>query len=331
MTTGDGDDATPDNARLLNILSPYEGSAWLPGGDDATTTQLARGAYHTIVLVESAGVRTVARICRASQWGLTPQEQLQREQLVLEDLASADAAPLALLLIASDPPILIETYVPGAPFGYRDLDDFAEVLTRCHRATPTRSRDALAAHLPEHALLDDGTRRLDRIVSHVPDSDSARMLLDFANSLGSRQEADWGRSGIVHTDLIHSNIVATANGSRILDWEGARLGPPAWDLAYFLSPVTLRWAPADCEAITDERRGRFVDAYAEAARLDNGELRAGIRQLLPYVVFRALCWCAEAAILPSAGVDAHEQLHSFADPSYVWETLADMRALDSWI
>lgn len=44
-------------------------------------------------------------------------------------------------------------------------------------------------------------------------------------------------STLIHSDLRADNLLFAPNGTSvtIVDWQGAGIGPPAWDLAYFLS------------------------------------------------------------------------------------------------
>ena len=44
-------------------------------------------------------------------------------------------------------------------------------------------------------------------------------------------------STLIHSDLRADNLLFSPDGTAVtlVDWQGAGIGPPAWDLAYFLS------------------------------------------------------------------------------------------------
>lgn len=80
------------------------------------------------------------------------------------------------------------------------------------------------------------------------------------------QRRDWHerarRDGALvacHGDLHPNNIIQTANGPVILDWDGLCLGPPAWDHALLLSWPS-RW-------------GGHPDTYRDFARGSGSDLR----------------------------------------------------------
>lgn len=316
--------------RFSSTLRRLPARAWLPDPQRVTTRLLADGTYHTSLIVESGGVRIVARICRDSQWGLTPLDQLRREGLVLADLAGTGVVPRPFHLLETDPPVLFESYIPGAPFRYRDLDSVAMALAACHRAAPLRCSSFLVPVRPDVMLLDDGAKRRGRVERRGV-TDASELLRFAERALRRRDPVPPEPPSIVHTDLIHGNLLETSGlGCAIVDWEGARLGTPAWDLAYFLSPVTLRWAEAGSELITPERRSDFLRAYAEASGTESDAVSAAVTRILPFVAFRALCWCAEAVAFPPDGRTSSEQLRSFTDPTFMEATLRAVGALDDF-
>lgn len=104
---------------------------------------------------------------------------------------------------------------------------------------------------------------------------------------------------LVHTDLNAGNLVATDGGVRLLDWEAARRGPAAWDLAHALSPTTTTWDAATSQVLGDRDADRLLDAYVEAG--GSAAAVAQVGALMEAVVFRALSWCAGARAERGAG------------------------------
>lgn len=311
-----GADSTTAVLETVATLPPSE---WLPDPAAATARILSEGTYHTCVLVESRRVASVARICRASQWGLAPRDQLYREFSVLRDLERTGVTPRPLSFVDGTAPMLFESFVAGSPFRYDDLDATARAIAACHREPVVHADPALDRRSPTEFLLADAAPRIELAGRCADTAVAAALLRRTLATLEARSPArGTGRTCIVHTDLIHTNLVATQRGCAILDWEGARIGPPEWDLAYFLSPVTLRWAPAGTALPTGSRRDAFLAAYASEMDCDTAALRDAVAELLPFVILRALAWCAgHAATCRATNATADPRLDSFIDPEFM--------------
>jgi len=100
-----------------------------------------------------------------------------------------------------------------------------------------------------------------------------RIVADRGLSEGLRAaRADWRRLCLIHADLKHDNIllIEGESGPRvaIIDWEMARIGDPAWDLAALCARLPMTaigdepWGPR-----TVLRTAALVSAYAAASRL----------------------------------------------------------------
>ncbi|MGA2322064.1 MAG: aminoglycoside phosphotransferase family protein, partial [Solirubrobacteraceae bacterium] len=284
---------------------------------------LSLGAYHLNFRLTSGGRRSVVRLSRTSQWGLSSHEQLAREFATLRDVESSGVTPCALDLVPGDPPMLIETYIDGQPFLYGlRLRDAARAIAAVHRSLPRHALPHLPMAPPQRFLVEDGLRWVARAEAQGFTPVTVRLLLRAAESLCEATAMSADPLVIVHTDLIGTNLLVTDTGCAILDWEGARLGPAAWDLAYFLSPVTLRWASAGAGQLSVGEKQAFLTAYARAADVDPDALRASVVALLPWVVFRALAWCAGFQATADLTVAVRERLSTFTDPDVVQRLLA---------
>lgn len=72
-----------------------------------------------------------------------------------------------------------------------------------------------------------------------------------------------GQQAVVHGDYFSANIVATAGGIRIMDWETLALGDPMWDLS-FLIGADRDLTPAVVDAV--------LETYGKIAPLAMGDL-----------------------------------------------------------
>jgi hypothetical protein len=117
----------------------------------------------------------------------------------------------------------------------------------------------------------------------------------------------WRPLALIHADLKHDNLIAetTPDGLRVrvLDWEMARLGDPAWDLA----TLTARLAALAGEAppwpdTNVAAAARLIRAYAEASGL---RIPALSRRVAFYVATVLLMQSLQHASMLPADDEAH--------------------------
>jgi aminoglycoside phosphotransferase (APT) family kinase protein len=309
-------------AKIVAQLAQQEATAWLPNPGALTIEPLSAGAYHKNFLVRSEGVVTVARYNRKSQWGLSSSEQLRREFFVLSDVQESNVTPVPLALWTGDPPFLIESFIDGFPFRYGDdLDHAARAIGAVHSQPIRKSLAWKQTETATSFLLTDGMRWLKRADLSGGPTRTSRILRTTWAGLRRGPKPTESPSVIVHTDLIHSNLLSTLSGCSIVDWEGARQGPAAWDLAYFLSPVTLRWAPFECSPVTPADANRFLQIYSASAKSDLDTIRMAVQAFLPYVIFRALAWCLAYQECEDLDQETADSISRFTDPEYVESVL----------
>lgn len=320
-----------DLETIARVVAGTQPTDWLPNPSGASVSLLAHGTYHSAFLIFDGDARVVARTCRVSQWGLTVRNQLRREFDVLRDLQPSGATPTPFALAEGDPPVLFESFEDGRAYDYRSPAACARAIASFHRQPIREAIDLPVIADPASALAADGRRRIDgfqRSGSPPPVVTEMLSAVETLNSGGGEAGVSPATS-IVHTDLIHTNILETNTGLRIIDWEGAQIGPVEWDLAYLMSPVTLRWSPVSTQAVDASWRHEFFSVYSHAMGLDEHVLRKRVAGLLPAVVFRALCWCVEASLTAGASAHMDPRVASFADLDYVRSTLRTVGDISS--
>lgn len=312
----------PSAAELTERLQRLGPRPWLTVPNEAELQPLARGAYHLNFLLENRGVQSVLRLCRNSQWGLTRHEQLSKEFATLQDVACSGVAPRPRELVTGEVPILIESFVAGTPFEYTSEGLYAAGRSVGH--VHTQRVFAGLGRLPTvpgyRFLLDDGAAWLSKAeqVGHAPETTACLR----AHGAELNQPTVRGRMCIVHTDLTASNLLATHDGVAILDWEGARLGDSAWDLAYFLSPVTTRWGPGR-RALSVQERMRFLAGYSSITGENVNVLEEAVVQWMPLVIFRALAWCVGFEAITDLEPGPRADLGRFTNPQFVEQVWAE--------
>ena len=80
-------------------------------------------------------------------------------------------------------------------------------------------------------------------------------------------KADSLPKNVIHRDLQSQNIMVIKDEVRLIDFQGARIGPPAYDIASIL------WDPYHC--VDDGLRGRLLRYYMERMRAKNSAFDKG--------------------------------------------------------
>lgn len=110
----------------------------------------------------------------------------------------------------------------------------------------------------------------------------------------------WKPMCVIHADLKHDNIVLHRDKSYVIDWEMARVGDPAWDLAGLCSRFQLiaesknGWGEREFKCLA-----RLLVLYSDQSRLDVEVLT---RRLLRYLG----AWVLMAAIQHQSTLDQTE-------------------------
>lgn len=272
-------------------------------GGEPELTPLARGAYHEHHVARVGERRVVLRRCVGSQWGLPPREQLAREHLTLQALAVTGVAPEPVALLHD---VLVEELVEGRPFRYpQDLPALAESLRAVHAVPPPE-------HLPRvdafAELLADGDAWLARADA---EADGAAIALLRAHRERLAPPPAGAPGVLCHTDLNAGNLIVEPSGRcRIVDWEAARVGPRAWDLAHAISPTTTEWDPDAAAVLAPADVAAFLGAQAGATRA-----------LLGAVQYRALAWVLGASAQGTADERLRHQLDRFRTAAFVTRVL----------
>ena len=117
---------------------------------------------------------------------------------------------------------------------------------------------AFSAHLPPVGALLNLSPGAAHALAIIQTSDSLR------EGLGAARDA-WRDDAFIHGDLRSDNVLVRViddqtTDVRLVDWELARLGDPAWDLAALIHGVLLYWVSGLEPRISDADVARMVDS-----------------------------------------------------------------------
>jgi hypothetical protein len=101
----------------------------------------------------------------------------------------------------------------------------------------------------------------------------ARLLVQLHDQVHRVPALDWLRTPfgpgntLLHTDIHPSNVILTADGARLIDWQGAAQGPAPADIAMTWVLISTGNAPASTRLMTMGRAGRevFIRCFLVAA------------------------------------------------------------------
>lgn len=261
------------------------------------TTSWPAGLRHRTTLVEHAEGAFILRLPARAQ------ADLANEHRALRALVQRRVGPRPLHLGRyRDKDYLLLEYLPGQTvhrFGERRLRALAALLARLHDTKPGGVRDA-------HVL-----RSLEDLVMRISDEAPRDALMAAVCLVGDQGLPD-GPRRLLHGDIQRENLVAHRGVLRLIDFEEAGCGDPAFELAEVVDHLSLR-PPQVCVLLDEyDRCGgdrglhKRVAAYRPLKQLLNvawtvawrteaapGEWPELVRDALP-----SLRFCQRAGLVP---------------------------------
>jgi aminoglycoside phosphotransferase (APT) family kinase protein len=309
----------PTVAEYLATPAVLEALEMAPGAQRQLTF-LAQGEYNINYLLIAEDRRLVVRVNIGTQIGKPGGQQIAYEAAALQLLGPHRVAPALYFLddtLATLPyGLLVMEFLPGGPLRYDDpaqLAAAARALAQLHRVpAPTGSRfirrRALADDLAEARGWLDAYLACDRVPQPLHGC-FARILQHAEADAGRYAERFPAPFALVHTDVQAHNFIVShqpaadsrrgadsllpAAECRLVDWERPLIDDPTCDLAHFLIPTTTRWKCG--YTFSPEEREHFLSAYCDARPdLEPADIRERLRLRRPFILLRALSWCASA-------------------------------------
>lgn len=269
---------------------------------------LAQGEYNiNYLLRRDTGPPLVVRVNTGSQIGRPGGDQIAYEAAALRLLAPAGVAPrlhyLDATLACFPYGLLVMDYLPGGPLRYDDaahLVAAARTLARLHQTPAVHG-----AFILRRALVDDLEEARGWLAPYLDSPRAqagararlARLLERAADDAARYADRFPAPFALVHTDVQAHNFVVEERPDgprcRLVDWERPLLDDPTYDLAHFIIPTTTRWKMGQTLGVAQIER--FLAAYCAARpELDAQELRARLEIRRPFILLRAVSWCAGA-------------------------------------
>lgn len=338
------------NAQARDALSFPLDRAW-------ALTFLAQGEYNMNYLLHDQSDRKyVVRVNVGTQIGKAGGAQIAYEAAALRLLDGSGVAPSLHYLddTLADLPygLLVMEYLPGGPLDYGDASQLAAAagtLARLHRVRVPNGSPFIYRR-PLHDDLAEARGWLAAYLDCARAPQSIRAifagLLEHAARDAERHDTSFPQPfALVHTDVQAHNFIVRMDGRRttddgqlqfisvvggqssvvgcwLVDWERPLVDDPTYDLAHFLIPTTTQWK---CGYTFSEReQALFLASYCAARPdLDPDELRERLRLRRPFILLRAISWCASAWVEytgPGRAIsnnDTLERIEQYLEPTYL--------------
>ncbi|MCK0141204.1 aminoglycoside phosphotransferase family protein [Aliiroseovarius sp. F20344] len=196
-----------------------------------------------------------------------------REALVLKHLEGEEVAPtlVAFLDSALGASVLYQ-HLDGVPWTGA-VEDVARLMARLHGIEAPSG-------LPEMMTSPVSLIAETRAMSHA-----AGVSLTAPPEVNGTLPNPTRR--FLHGDIVPGNIVVTADGLRLIDWQCPVVGDPAADIAIFLSPAMQ--VLYGSKPLTDNQISNFLDAYLASGGDAVGVVR--YEALAPLFHWRMACYC----------------------------------------
>jgi len=176
--------------------------------------ELSGGKTNRSFLVASGGFEAVVRINAANSQSLGIDRN--RELKILQLLQPTGTVPM---LFFSDEQVMVSSYCQG-----QHWVDSAENRRKLNSAL-AKIQAIAVPDLAKRNYVDYCTAYINQLDQHLVDQPLVEEILSAASAVDA---SDW-TPVISHHDLVPENIIVTAQGLKLLDWEYAAMGHPALD------------------------------------------------------------------------------------------------------
>ena len=250
-------------------------------------TALTGGYWNTVSRVQGAGLDWVVKVF-ADQVGwvlfpILPDDEVR----ALQVLAGCGVAPDLVAFqpkTAALPAVLVYQWVDG-PMWTQDVAPVASLFRRLHAVVTDGFRS-----VPTSA--DGICEQGDRLLAAADPSDQRRLAALRPSALVPPAR----RRVLIHTDAGPGNVIVSADGPRLIDWQCPALGDAAEDLFTFLSPAFQ--VLYGCEPLSPAEREAMLAAY------DDPSVVARLSALAPALTYRMGAYCAARRLALAAADEA---------------------------
>lgn len=270
---------------------------------DTRVKFLAQGEYNMNFLIETPLKKYVFRVNTGSQLQLD--NQIQYEYDSLRFLEKSGVTPKVYFVDDSrfffEHGVLMMEFLEGRPLQYNcDLQKAAAIFSKIHSLPIEKGSHLIVEKHLFQARIEEG----ERLLENVWDSGAVDLkvksifekLLDWTkNNLEKEEyfiEDPW--HVVNNTEVNSHNFIIGKEHSYLIDWEKPVISDPAQDLTQFMAPTTTLWKTE--YLLSREDKETFFQKYIDGLTVEDRNIRDRVHLYTPYLLLRALAWCAYAFV-----------------------------------
>ena len=241
---------------------------------DATVESLSGGYQNQVFRVRGPTFDwVVKRFSPSAEITLFP-NIADAEAMALERVAAHRVAPrpIAFLKDGEEAPVLVYEFYAGKPW-HKDVGQVARLLRIIAGVDAAGFR---SVPMVPHDILEQG----DGFVAACPPAARERLRAARPRPLHMTP----GPRRLIHTDFGPGNLIAGAEGLKVIDWQCPAAGDATEDLAAFLSPAFQ--ILYGCTPLTESEEAELLEAYDDAETIER------LRLLRPFFDWRMAAYCA---------------------------------------
>lgn len=263
---------------------------------------LAQGEYNINFTIKDEKTKYVFRVNTGSQLELT--NQIIYEYNAIKTLEISGVTPKVYFVDDTkeffDYGILIMEFLEGRPLEYdKDLEKAAKIFAKIHSIDiSTINNDFIVEENICSDRILEGKRLLkDYLKSPIVNKelkDFFYKFLEWTEKNKSREKYfiknKW--HVINNTEVNSHNFIIGDKNSYLIDWEKPVISDPCQDTTQFLAPTTTLWKAN--YILSKEERYNFFKTYMKSLAGGDKNIRERVHLYNPYLILRALSWCAYA-------------------------------------
>lgn len=296
---------------------------------------LAQGEYNKNFIIRHNSDKYVFRVNMSSQLNLD--NQIEYEYNAIKCLEKSGVTPRGYFVDNSRKAfkegVLMMNYLEGRPLDYgKDLHIAADIFSKIHQLDTKPFSEHL---ILEDALCQARVIEADGWLEEFRDSKRPRLEMKqimevfyayCKNQATSTDEKFMADPWLVvnNTEVNSHNFIIGEKNSYLIDWEKPVISDPVQDITQFLAPTTTLWKAN--YLLADDEIDAFYEVYEQGV---GREVKNRVHDYKPFLLLRALSWCAGAWISYIEDTrniqnpSTFKVINSYLEPKFLKEVLKD--------
>ncbi|RKD29023.1 phosphotransferase [Thermohalobacter berrensis] len=289
--------------KIADYLKQDKVNSILKLGNNFNVSFLAQGEYNINFTVDNGNKKYVFRVNTGSQLEL--QNQIRYEYEALKRLKVSGVTPDVYFVDDTkdyfDYGILVMEFLEGRPLEYsKDLKKAAKIFANIHSIN--LEKIDISNFIVEENIFTDRINEGKRLLTNYlespkVDKELKKFFIKFLKwAEDNRHKEKYFKENKWHvinnTEVNSHNFIIGKDKSYLIDWEKPVISDPCQDLTQFLAKTTTLWKRN--YVLSEEEKEDFYKEYEKELKGEHKDIRERVHLYMPYLLLRALSWCAYA-------------------------------------